>query len=118
MGRDTLRKVRDESGHPERCPGRVGTPYGWSKTRLGTLGEIRDGSGDTRGGAGTLREVQNGLRDPRKDPGWVKDSRGDPGWVGDLCGDPGQVEGPSGRSGTGQDTLREVWDRSGHPPGG
>ena len=36
----------------------------------------------------THREVRDGLGDPR--------------------GDPGPVEGPTGRSGTGQGTLREV----------
>ena len=42
----------------------------------GTLGEVRDGSGDPRGG-------------------------------------PGQIVGPSGRSRTGQRTLKEVRDGSG-----
>ena len=75
MGRETLGEVQDESGDPTRGPGRVGGPSGRSGTSWGTLpdvqdwlkkprrgprrvrkpfrrthGEVRDGSGDSRGG--------------------------------------------------------------------
>ena len=73
----------------------------------GTLGDVRDGSEDPRGGLGrfvgpswrfgtvreTLGEVRDGLRDPRG------------GW--------GQVGRPSGRFGTGWGTLWEVRDGQG-----
>ena len=39
-------------------------------------------------------------------------------WDGSVHpeGGPGRVGTPSGRCGTGRDTLREVMDKLGHPP--
>ena len=78
MGRGTLGEFREESGNPRGRPARVKGPLGWSVdsslenwlgpgrvgghfgrlvTDWGTLREIRDGSGDNRGGS-------DGLADP------------------------------------------------------
>ena len=74
----------------------------------GTLGEVQDGSVDTRGG-----------------PGWVEGptrrswtGRGGPGQFEDLHGGSGQVEGLSRSSGARWGTLLKVRDRSRYPPEG
>ena len=72
----------------------------------GTFGEIRDGSGDPRGGP-----VRVGGPSRRSGSDWgtrweVRDGSGDP------RGGPGRVGGLSRRSGTGQGTLWEVLDLS------
>ena len=76
MGQDTLREVRDGSGHPPEALGWVGTPSGRSGAGRLTLREVRD----------TLQKVRNGLGHPK--------------------GGPARVGTPSGRSETGWDTLR------------
>ena len=53
-------------------------------------------------GWGTLREIQNGSKDPF----------GDSERVGNPQGGPGRVKGPSGRTGTGRGTFPEVRDSS------
>ena len=98
-----------------------------------TLGEVRDGSGDPRGGPGrvegpsgssgtgrgTLGEVWDGSRDPRGVP---EMGRGTLGEVRDGSVDPqkslGRVAGPSLKSGTGRETFIQFQDRPGDPWGG
>ena len=57
-------------------------------------------------GRGTLRDVWDGLGDPR---------RGLEMGSGDPWGGAGLVRGPLGKSGTGRWTPREVRDGSGDP---
>ena len=45
MDRDTLREVRDRSGHPKESPRQDGTPLERSETGRDTLRDFRDGSG-------------------------------------------------------------------------
>ena len=102
----------------------------------GTLGEVRDRSGDPRKGprwVGEISKVQDGLGEHREGAGRLggtssrsKTGRGNLGEVRDglsyLWGvqddsqdprnGPGYVGGPSGRSGTGLGTLGEVSDWS------
>ena len=88
-----------------------GGPSGRPLTGQGTLRVVLDGSG-------TLEEVWDGLGDRWGGPRRVEGKMGVLGWVG----------GPSGRSGMGRGTLREVqdgwrtlgevWDGSGDPRGG
>ena len=58
---------------------------------------------------GTLGEVRDGLRDPRGGPAL---------WSGDPLRGLGRVGGLSARSGTGRGTLGEVRDGLGDPWGG
>ena len=67
-------------------------------THGGDPGRVGRSSGKSGIGWGTLREVRDGLGDPREFPGGVG--------------------GPSGRSGTGRGTFREVVDRLGDSRGG
>ena len=80
---------------------------------------VRNGSGDQRGGSGQVGRTTrsywtgrrnlpvflNGLGNLPKGPGRVSEPsrKSETGW------------GPSLRSGTGRETLREVWDGSGGP---
>ena len=104
--------------------------------RRGTLGEVRDGSGDPRGGParfvepvgevldgsgcsgtvrGTLGEVRDDFGDPRLGPQRV----GGISWrFGTGRGVPKRFGAPAERSGTGRRTLGEVWDGSRDPRGG
>ena len=66
-----------------------------------TLGEVCDGSGDSRGGLAPFVGSSGG---PRR--------------VGDPRGGAGRVEGPLGRSGKGYWTVWEVRDMSVDPWGG
>ena len=122
MGRGTLGEVRDGSGDPRGCSGRVwtipaardgsGDPQGGpgrvggismrSGTGWGTLSEARDRSGN-------FVEVCNGPRDSRGGPVRVEQPSGIFGTgQGTLEGVLGQVGGTSLRSGTGRRTLQEV----------
>ena len=67
---------------------RAGEPTWRYETSRATLGEVRDGSGDPRGG---------------------RDGSGDP------QGGPGRLGGTSERSGAARGNLEEVWDGSGDP---
>ena len=88
-----ISEVRDGSADPRGGPGRVEALLGWSGTGRGTLEKVWDGLGNlgkSRTVRSTIREVQDGSRDPRKGPG--------------------QVGGPFTRSGTGRGTLEKVRD--------
>ena len=94
----------------------------------GTLGEVQDGTGDSREGPGRFGGPSNWSRTGRWDPrgglgrvggpsGRSMTGRGGSEWVGevwDRLGDPqgglGRVVGPLRRSGTGHGTLKEVRD--------
>ena len=83
------RETRNGSGEPLECPGRFVGPLGRLGKGQGTLGQDRDGLGDSaRGPERVVEEVRNGSGDPR---------------VG-----PGRVGVPSERFGTGLRTLGEV----------
>ena len=71
-------------------------------TGRGTLWEVRDLSGDSRGGSGRVGELRDGSGDPRGGLGRSGDPQGGLGWVGRH----------SRRSETGRRTLREVRDGS------
>ena len=102
-GLGTDREVQDGSGHAPGGPGRIGRPTGRFKTGQETIGKIQDGSGDPRRFGTvhrTLGEVREGSGYPPRCPRRV---------VGPSEGF-GTVVGPSGMSGTGLRTHREVRD--------
>ena len=78
-------EVRDGSGHPDRGPGRVGTPFGRSRTGRDSFREVRNVRD-------TLMEVRDLSGHPEKGPARVGTS--------------------SGRFGKGRDTLWDVRDGS------
>ena len=89
-----MEKVRDRSGDPQIVLGqdglkersrKGGRPTGRSGMGWGTLGEVWNGSGDSRDG---------------------------PEWISGPSGRSEPVGGPLGRFGTGRGTLWEVWDGS------
>ena len=101
MVQGTLGEFQVVSGDTRGGPRRVEGRSGRSGTGRGNLGEVLDRSGtinEIEDLSGNLGEVQDGSRDPR--------------------GGPGSVGGPSGRSGTGRGTQREVREASGNPRGG
>ena len=118
----TLIVVRDSSRVSWAGPGQFVEPSGRSRTGLGTLGEVQDGSGETLG------EVRDGSGDPLGVPGRVG---GPSRWYGTVqwtlivvrdssrvsWAGPGQFVEPSGRSRTGLGTLGEVQDGSGETLG-
>ena len=89
--------------------GRVEGPSGKSGTGRGTLGEVRNRSGDLRVGEGQVRGPTRRSGTDRGTYGEVQDGSVDYprglGWDGE----------PSGRSGTCRLTLGEVRDGSEHP---
>ena len=74
-----------------------------------TLGEVRDGSGDPRGGPGRVEGPS----------GWYGQGRGTLGEVWDELGEhrggPGRVGRPSRRFGTGGAKIEKVRDKLGDP---
>ena len=113
-GQRTLGEVQVRSGDPRRGPGRVerpsrrfGTGLGTPEdfwTGRGTLPEVREGSGDSRG---NRFEVLNDSEDPRA----VQAGSMDP--LGGL----GRVGRPSGKFRTGRGTLGDVRNVSGDSRG-
>ena len=104
MGWRTLGVVRDGSGDSRRRPGWVGEPserlgMGWE-----TLGEVQDGLRRCGMGQGTLREVWEGGGTLAEVWDELGDSREGPVRV---VGTSEPVGGPSGRFGTGRETLEE-----------
>ena len=122
MGRGTLEEVRDRLGDPRggprqvggpsekfetgrKLPGRCGTGWGTpGRSRMGreTLGEVRDGSGEPRGG---LERVRAHSRRHGPVQGTLEEMRT---VSGDLSRGPGRGWGLSRRSGTGWETLPET----------
>ena len=88
MGWETLSEVWDGCGHPLGGSRWVGGPTWRLWTVRETLGEVRDGLGDTRGN-------RDGLENPRVGPGQV--------WG--TSGRSGMGQGPWERSGTVRRTL-------------
>ena len=82
-------------GNPQGGPERNVRVSGWSGMVRGTLREVRDWLGRCRTGQETFREVRDGSGDPR----------GGLGQVGGPLGRSSTIKEPSGRSGTGQETL-------------
>ena len=123
--------VCDRSGDPFRDLGRVEGYFGRCETGAEIIRKVWDGSRDPPGGPGwvvgpsrwfgTDREVLWNVRNGREVlPGSVT-GRGTlsgiwDGWRGTLEG-VRRVLRSSGRSGTGRETLLEVRDGSGDPPG-
>ena len=64
-GRGTLGKVQDRLG-----------AWGRSTTSWETFGEVQDGLGKCGSSKRSLGEVRDGLRDPRGGPGWVEGTSG------------------------------------------
>ena len=110
------REVRDGSGDPRRSLGRVQDPGGgpgW-----GTVGEVRDLSGERWGGPGMVGGPSGRSEMGRGTVGkvldWSGDPRSGPGWVGGSRGGPGQIVGLFNRSETGRGSVGEVRNGSGN----
>ena len=88
----------------------------------GTLGEVQDGSGDTRRGLGRVRDPRGGPVFVGKPTQKSTSGRGTleegQDGSGNPRGGPGLVWGHLGRFGFGQGTLGEVQDGSVEPLGG
>ena len=91
-GLEVLPEVRDGSVGPPRGSGRIGRPSRKFELPYWRSGTCRKAHPD----------IRNGLRGPPRGP----DGSGGPPRV------PGQGGRPSGKSGSGREALKEVWELS------